>query len=566
MILGEIQINNDKDIIKVREIVKNLSKEFGFNRLDKIRIGTAASELTRNLYEHASGGNIVFEVLKTSNVCGFKLTFRDSGPGIKDLDKILNGSYNSEVGLGIGIRGAKTLMDDFYIKTGSSGTIVEITKFVKNSYNSINLETMQNKINAISEETALNSLKEKNREILLLLEELKKKNDQLNTVNVELNSKNLQLNDAMKELENSNYEIMQTMTALDQANKKLEAIIETVPDAILVTDDKGLILAANITFKKLFKQFIGEDLEKKVNFNDYKSDNIFQTKIAECIKNLEDINLIIKPERQKWLRLISTKAYFTEIDLPFAFVFELSDITSFIEFEELRKQFVSTVSHELRTPITSINLGISNYKKYQDKLSIEKREKILDIIEQSSEVLIEIVDDLLILSKMDSQKIELNFEKIDLTSLINSILIELKPKIDEKKIKTKNELNNNFIIVGDPVRIKQIFRILVDNAVKYTAEYTKIIIKGDYDYKGKYNQKNQEGVLIKVIDHGIGIKPHDLKKLFTRFFRSEEVSDIKGTGLGLAIAKEIIELHNGAIFVESEFGKGSEFIVFFPFL
>lgn len=566
MRLGETQIITDKDILKVREIIKNLCEEIGFNIIDTIRIGTVAIELTRNLYEHASGGLIIFEALDTPDEWGLELTFEDKGRWIKEIDKILDGSYKSEIGLGIGLIGAKKLMDKFEIKTNSSGTTIKITKFVKKSKSPIDYENMQNVVNVISEETALQSLKEKNREMLLLLEELKEKNEQLFNVNQELQKKSLQLNEAMNELEQSNYEIMETMTALEQAKRKLESIIETVPDGILVTDKEGIILSANITFKELFRHFIGKDLTARKDIKDFESESIFFVKLLDCIKNREELSSIMEPEKNKWFRYFSKNVYSSDSKEPFAIIIEISDITPFIEFKELRKQFISTVSHELRTPITAINLSISNLKKYKNKLKEEEETKIINMIEQSSEVLAEIIDDLLILSKIDAQKMEFNFEKIDLMTLVDSVIFQLKSKIDDKKININNELINNFIVVGDPVRISQVFRILIDNAIKYSPQLSNITIAGDYHYKGKYNKENKEGALVRVIDQGIGINPKDINNLFTRFFRSSDVAHINGTGLGLPIAKEIIELHSGNIFVESEYGKGAVFMVFLPSL
>ncbi|MFX0132899.1 MAG: ATP-binding protein, partial [Candidatus Hodarchaeota archaeon] len=129
MILGIIDVEKEKDIVKIRQIIKSLCFKIGFNNIETIKITTAASELTRNQYEHASGGKILIELVKNLNVLGFKLIFKDKGYGIKNLDKIINGKYKSPKGLGIGLLGAKKLMDDFKIESDENGTTVEIIKW-----------------------------------------------------------------------------------------------------------------------------------------------------------------------------------------------------------------------------------------------------------------------------------------------------------------------------------------------------------------------------------------------------------------------------------------------------
>lgn len=565
MKLGEIYISDDKEIVRIREITKFICTEIGFNKINTIRITTATSELTRNLYEHALKGKITFIILDQKEKTGIKLIFEDNGPGIKNLDQILSGTYKSKEGLGIGLLGAKNLMDFFNIKTSSEGTKIEIIKWCDQYSKSYDVDKIKPEFDVISEESALSILKTQNRETLLILEELKEKNERLIKINLELKQKKDQLNTTMLELENSNYEIMETMTALEQLNKELETIVDTIPDAILVMNLEGTILLYNEPFKKLCKKCIEGELRIKTNILDYKNDNLFIKQLKESVTKTKELRkFIIEPKKGLWLQFLSNFTRISPSAEPFAIIIEIRDITQFVEFEEIRKQFVSTVSHELRTPITSINLSISNFKKYKEYLSEKVQAKILDMIEDNSIILNKMIDDLLILSRMDVKKIELQLEPCDMKELIETVIFQLSSKTESKNIKIINEIEPECVIIGDPVRLSQVFRILIDNAVKYSHENTSIYIKVDLNYIGTFNEKNQKGILFKVIDHGIGINPKDLGNIFQRFFRSENVKNIKGTGLGLSIAKEIISLHRGEIFVESEYGKGSTFGVFLP--
>ena len=135
---------------------------------------------------------------------------------------------------------------------------------------------------------------------------------------------------------------------------------------------------------------------------------------------------------------------------------------------------------------------------------------------------------------------------------------------NEKNITFRVDINEEIKLFGDSNKVDQIFRVFIDNAIKYSKEKNTIEIKAIDHYKGKYNPDAKDGVLFQFEDNGIGISEKDISSIFQRFFRSDQVSDIPGTGLGLPIAKELIELHNGEVYVESEHGKGATFYVFFP--
>ena len=114
------------------------------------------------------------------------------------------------------------------------------------------------------------------------------------------------------------------------------------------------------------------------------------------------------------------------------------------------------------------------------------------------------------------------------------------------------------------LRSSQIFRILIDNAIKYSPKGAEIGIQAISDYEGPYNPKKLSGILVKIIDHGIGIPKKDLPNLFTRFYRGTNVGNIGGTGLGLSIAKALTNRHSGTLNVESKENEGTTFFVFLP--
>ncbi len=242
----------------------------------------------------------------------------------------------------------------------------------------------------------------------------------------------------------------------------------------------------------------------------------------------------------------------------------ISNITERKKAEEKLEQFVSTVSHELKNPIAVLLMSLNYVTKHREEITTEQENKLRDGIMRNVNLLNELVNDLLTLSRMDEKKMILDWKKYSPLEIINDNLNLMEPNLKSINISIDLDINEDIILYGDIARINQIFRILIDNAWKYSKVGSNITIKAIDHYSGKYNSEGIDGTLFQFIDSGIGIHPKDLPFVFDRFFRASTVSQIPGTGLGLTIAKELIELHRGKIFVESEYGKGTTFLVFLP--
>jgi len=223
------------------------------------------------------------------------------------------------------------------------------------------------------------------------------------------------------------------------------------------------------------------------------------------------------------------------------------------ELDRLKTEFVSLVSHELRTPLTAI-IGFAKANRTLD-LSEKQKRKYLLIIENEGQRLAKLIEDFLDISKIESGKFVLNTINIDIPILIDEIINSIKIP---KNIKIDIDFLNNFPkLHADRNRIKQVVINIIGNALKYTPSGGKITINGGY---------TSENITISVKDEGPGIKKEELEKIFEKFYRGKDdiSSESEGTGLGLAISKGIIEMHKGKIWAESEFGKGSVFIISLP--
>lgn len=224
------------------------------------------------------------------------------------------------------------------------------------------------------------------------------------------------------------------------------------------------------------------------------------------------------------------------------------------ELNRMKDDFVSVVSHELRTPLTSIKLYASMLKnKSLGKIS-KKQKEALDIVGKETDRLSNLINDILDLNKLESNKLSLCLAKFNLKELNNPIFYGLAEK---KKISVDFKFPKNTEVVCDPDKIKQVFINIISNAAKFTD-------KGSI-YVTFKNTSKQWQMIIK--DEGKGIAKEHLPKLFDKFYQitgDHMTRTVKGTGLGLAIVKKIVDMHNGSIEVDSKLGKGTTFILIFP--
>lgn len=258
---------------------------------------------------------------------------------------------------------------------------------------------------------------------------------------------------------------------------------------------------------------------------------------------------------------INTKNLDARIDVGRA-KYELKDLASTIndmmdrmqDGYRKQQQFVSDVSHELRTPISVIN-GYANLLDRWGKEDPEILQEAIDALKNESKNMGDLVEKLLFLARFDRDTLKYDMQSIDFSELVEEVGRETE-MIDEKHQILWN-VEEDLVLRGDANRIKQVARIFVDNAVKYSSPGEKIQIRG-------YREGSH--ILLEVEDHGIGIPKEKLKEVFERFYRTDESRSkhTGGYGLGLSIAKIIVLQHGGKIRVRSKPGSGSVFAAMFP--
>jgi signal transduction histidine kinase len=227
------------------------------------------------------------------------------------------------------------------------------------------------------------------------------------------------------------------------------------------------------------------------------------------------------------------------------------------ELDRLKTDFVSSASHELRTPITSIRGYLDILVEGEAGELTEAQRGFLEVVDRNAHRLQALVEDLLVVSRIESGRLELSVRDVDLAALSGRVAESLAPQVAQGGVRLTLHGPERLAIAVDERRIEQVLTNIVSNAVKFTAAGGEITVTvGEHD----------GGARLTVADSGIGMSAQDLDHLFEKFFRAESATEhgIPGTGLGLAICRGIVEAHGGTIAVDSVLGEGTTVSVHIP--
>lgn len=224
---------------------------------------------------------------------------------------------------------------------------------------------------------------------------------------------------------------------------------------------------------------------------------------------------------------------------------------------ERQKQFVADASHELRNPMSVLLTSIEGVEMDKDNVLSPFSRQILADAKDEFTRLKRLVNDLLTLARMDAGDIRVKKENFCLDTVAEQVIRSLRAAAERKRIRIQLKATTSVKVCADPERIHQLLYILVENAVKYSHEKSKVAVK---------IERSATGVEIVVTDNGPGIRSEHLEQIFERFYRVDESRSraIEGSGLGLSIAQAIVNAHQGKISVDSSLGEGTQFIVSIP--
>jgi signal transduction histidine kinase/tetratricopeptide (TPR) repeat protein len=243
--------------------------------------------------------------------------------------------------------------------------------------------------------------------------------------------------------------------------------------------------------------------------------------------------------------------------LVFGLILTIRSLTREMELSKMKSDFVSTVSHEFKSPLTSIR-QIAEMLHAGRVPSKERRQKYYDVLLEQSERLSLLTENVLSFAKMEEGKKEFVLESVDLDTLLGNIVSTVQDRVKHDGFTIEIEIEEYLpSIMADASAIIQAVNNLLDNAVKYSGDSEKVLVRAFHD---------EPNVVVQVIDFGLGIKKEDKDKIFDRFYRGgdELTRTVKGSGLGLTLVKQIVQAHKGRILVESEPKKGSVFTIKLP--
>ncbi len=342
---------------------------------------------------------------------------------------------------------------------------------------------------------------------------------------------------------------------LKDRNNELEAILRSMRNGVLAINGRDEILFYNDALMNLIGHrgdFLGESVYHLV-----RSSLIFD--VIEKVRESRDVICEEGQSRimgEQYLRITGTVLN-REKEQSRSVLLIIEDITDVKKLENMRSDFVSNVTHELKTPLTSIRGFVDTLKQGAIKDEQYAR-KFLDIIDIEAERLYTLIQDILLLSEIESGS-DYNIQDCDVNGIIEETLNLLQPKIEQKPEVDVIFQPEPYIrpFPCNPDRMKQLFINLIDNAVKNTE-------KGSVTVTCRVHNDH---LMISVKDTGIGIPKEHLSRIFERFYRVDKGRSRKmgGTGLGLSIVKHIVEMYEGDIFVSSEVGEGTEFIIKLPY-
>ena len=337
---------------------------------------------------------------------------------------------------------------------------------------------------------------------------------------------------------------------------QMTSILKSISHGILAIDIDGSIMLINEEAKKILKCNEYENIEGK-NVNTIIKEGSILKEIVLFKGSKESKYIEITTDDEIVYSINLDPIYLQDVDnVIIGSIINIKDITEKVKLENMRTDFVANVSHELKTPLTSIS-GFVETLKLNENIDLSTRNRFLGIIESESDRLKRLIDDILLLSFIEKKETK-SLELIN----VYEVLMEVYEMTDyfakSKNINISYMLDNeNIQILSNRDYIKQIFLNLVDNAIKYTPDNRNVWIEIGYE---------NNNLIIKVKDNGIGIPKEDINRIFERFYRVDKARsrDVGGTGLGLAIIKHIVKSLDGYINVKSELGKGSEFTVTIP--
>ncbi len=436
-----VALKHEDDVVTARQRARQIAQLLGFEVQDQTRIATAVSEIARNAFRYAKDGLVEFLLEGHTAPQVMIIRVADKGAGIRELNQILEGHYQSKTGMGMGILGAKRLMDQLDISSEAlTGTTVLMKKVVPCRAPLVGtkeLAMLVDQLIKIPSQNAQEELRQQNQELLRLLDELRVRQNELLHAN--------------QELEDTNRGVVALYAELDEKADHLRGA------------------------------------------------------------------------------------------------------------DQMKTRFLSNMSHEFRTPVSSILALSSLLLERSDGDLTPEQEKQVRFVRKAAESLLELVNDLLDIAKIEAGKVELRPIEFEMKTMFSALRGMLKPLLATSSVSLIFDDPDHLpILFTDEGKVSQILRNLISNALKFTEQgEIRITAAGD---------EVRHTLTVAVADTGIGIRAEDQTRIFEEFTQVDSPLQqrVKGTGLGLPLCKKLAVLLGGDVTVESQIGQGSVFRLTIP--
>jgi signal transduction histidine kinase/CheY-like chemotaxis protein len=589
-------LGREQDVVLCRNRARSIAAALNFDRQQQVRIATAVSEIARNAFRYAREATAEFLVNRGKPGGGpqiapsFVTIVRDQGPGIDDLASILAGTYQSANGMGLGILGAKRLIDNVDINTTTRGTTVRLEQTLPKALNfeSLNLQSVLAHTNRLSKRQLLDELGSQDQALITTLDQLNRQSTELDKMNEELDETNRGVVALYDEIDT-----VQRVGQVVASKLELGLLLQAITDATVEISaaECGGFFRKNSqdgTFtRQAVSGILGIALEKCIltdaaelfgfgenksvfRINDLNSESFpsplsphlpIRSFLAVAVRDSGGaiIGALVFAHRapgvftERTERILSVVSVQLSIGLENARLYRAAQAAS-----AAKDQFLAILSHELRTPLTPIFAILNEMEHYADLPAHAVSD--LQVIRRNLQLETRLIDDLLDLTLISTGKLSLQREITDVHALIQSVVELCQEEISKQQISFELRLEApRFHVLADAGRLQQALWNLLRNAIKFSDLGGKIELR-------TFTASNTE-LGIRIIDHGRGISLESLEKIFEPFVQGDTSVHRKfgGLGLGLSICKSVVDAHEGRIWAESPGpGKGATFVICLP--
>jgi PAS domain S-box-containing protein len=372
-----------------------------------------------------------------------------------------------------------------------------------------------------------------------------------------------------RDLQNFAKELKQAEAVLRTSENRYRTLVDTSPDGITLTDMEGKLLLCNQHTARLHG-YESPEIMQGINTFELIAPEYRQLALQNAQMTLEKGNIanveymMLRKDGTHFPAELNAALLRDSEGIPTTFIGITRDISErkkAMEAEkrllQLKEEFIASVSHDLRTPLFSLSgyLDLLRNGKVHD---LDLQNEFLTRAANDVDRLMDMVNELLDVSRLENNHLTLNLEQVDLTKIISETLESFKERASGRRISMKlSPMDSALLAEVDPSRIRRVLANLVENAIKFSKEGGEITVTGGF---------GNETIFIQVIDKGCGISQEDCLKVFDKYYQVSHIpeSNRSGTGLGLYIAKQIIEAHKGSITVSSQIGVGSTFTITIP--